>query len=149
MSTFSQGQIFILFLILGLCIGTFFDFFRALRKTFKTSDFITHIEDIIFMLLVGILLVNSLIVLNGGQLRFFIILAILFGMTFYFLTISKISFIFFQILMKFFKKILYFPIFFKNIQQKKKDFWYFCWIIKCILFYCNWRFTNDKLFKIA
>lgn len=133
MSTFSQGQIFILFLILGLCIGTFFDFFRALRKTFKTSDFVTHMEDIIFMLLVGILLVNSLIILNRGQVRFFIILAILFGMTFYFLTISKISFMIFQILMKFCKKILFFPFFCKKFFQKKKDSWIFCRIIKYII----------------
>ncbi len=122
MYTFSQGQIFILFLILGLSIGIFFDLFRALRKTFKTSDFVTCIEDIIFMLLVGILIVNSLILINHGQIRFFIILAMLFGITFYFLTISKVCFIIFQMLMKFFKKILIFPFFFKNILQKKKDF---------------------------
>ena len=122
MYTFSQGQIFILFLILGLCIGLFFDIFRALRKTFKTSDFVTYIEDIIFMLLVGILIVNSLILLNHGQIRFFILIALLFGITFYFLTISRISFLIFQIMMKFCKKILFFPIFLKNVRQKKKDF---------------------------
>ena len=64
METFSQGQIFIVFLILGLCIGLLFDFFRSLRKTFKTSDLVTHIEDVIFMLVIGILVVNSLIIVN-------------------------------------------------------------------------------------
>lgn len=49
MYTFSQVQIFIIFLIIGLCIGILFDLFRALRKTFKTPDFITYIEDITFM----------------------------------------------------------------------------------------------------
>lgn len=49
MYQFSQGQIFIVFFIIGVCIGMFFDFFRALRKTFDTSDFGTMIEDIIFM----------------------------------------------------------------------------------------------------
>lgn len=122
MYNFSQGHIFILFLILGLCFGVIFDFFRALRKNFKTSDFITYLEDIIFMLIVGILLVNSLILLNHGQIRFFIFLALFFGITFYFLTISKICLIIFQILIRFCKKVLFFPIFFKNILQKKKDF---------------------------
>ena len=122
MNTFSQGQIFILFLILGLCIGLFFDIFRALRKTFKTSDFVTYIEDSVFMLLVGILIVNSLVLLNHGQIRFFILIALLFGITFYFLTISRIAFLIFQIMMKFCKKILFFPSFLKNIRQKKKDF---------------------------
>lgn len=49
MYTLSQGQIFIVFLIIGLCLGLFFDVFRALRKTFKTTDFVTYIEDITFM----------------------------------------------------------------------------------------------------
>ncbi len=122
MYMFSQGEIFILFFIIGVCIGVFFDIFRALRKTFKTSDFVTYIEDCIFMLIVGILIVNSLILLNRGQIRFFILLALLFGITFYFLTISKICFMIFQILMKFFKKIVLFPFFLKNMLQKKKDF---------------------------
>lgn len=130
MYNFSQGHIFILFLILGLCFGVIFDFFRALRKNFKTSDFITYLEDIIFMLIVGILLVNSLILLNHGQIRFFIFLALFFGITFYFLTISKICLIIFQILIRFCKKLLFFPIFFKNILQKKKDFWFICRIFK-------------------
>lgn len=122
MYAFSQGQIFILFLIIGICIGIFFDFFRAFRKIFKTSDFVTHLQDIIFVALVGIFIINNLIVLNDGQIRFYIILAILFGNTFYFLTISKICLIFLQILMKFCKKIVFFPFFLKNIVQKKKDF---------------------------
>lgn len=49
MYTFTQGQIFIVFLILGLCLGILFDLFRALRKTFKTPDLVTYIEDIVFM----------------------------------------------------------------------------------------------------
>ncbi len=122
MYTFSQGQIFILFFIIGLCIGILFDFFRALRKSFKTPDLVTLIQDIIFMALAGILVMNSLILVNHGQIRFFIILAILFGISFYFLTISKICFMIFQILIKFFKKILFFPIFLKNILRKTKDF---------------------------
>ena len=79
MYAFSEGQIFIVFLIIGLCIGIFFDFFRALRKNFKTPDFVTLIEDILFMASVGIFTINSIIVVNNGQIRFFILLAILFG----------------------------------------------------------------------
>lgn len=51
MYLFSQGQIFIIFLIIGLCVGTLFDFFRAIRKTFNTPDLATLIEDIVFMAL--------------------------------------------------------------------------------------------------
>lgn len=52
MYVFSQGQIFIIFLILGLSIGLIYDFFRAMRQIFKTSDLITTIEDIIFMAII-------------------------------------------------------------------------------------------------
>lgn len=122
MYTLSQGQIFILFFILGIAISVFFDIFRAFRKVFKTSDFITIIQDISFMAIVGILIINSLILFNNGQLRFYIILAILIGITFYIFTISQLCFVIFQIFMKFIKKIIFFPIFFKKIIQKKKDF---------------------------
>ena len=78
MYTFSQGQIFIVFLIIGICIGVIFDIFRTLRKVFKTPDLATYIEDIIFMAIVGILIVNNLILVNNGEIRFYIILAIIF-----------------------------------------------------------------------
>lgn len=122
MYTFSQGQVFIIFLIIGLIIGIIFDFSRASRKVFKTSDFLTYIEDIIFMAIAGILVVNNLILINNGEIRFFIILAILFGTTLYFITISRIFLKIFQFFMKIIKKILFFPVFFKKILNKKKDF---------------------------
>lgn len=122
MYVFSQGQIFILFLVLGICIGVIFDIFRASRKTFQTSDFITAIEDVIFVAIVGILLVNTLILTNHGEIRFYIILAVLFGISFYFLTISKICMMILQEMMKICKKILFFPLFLKKMGQKKKDF---------------------------
>ena len=122
MYTFSQGQVFIIFLIIGLIIGIIFDFFRASRKVFKTSDFLTYIEDIIFMAIAGILVVNNLILINNGEIRFFILLAILFGTTLYFITISRIFLKIFQFFMKIIKKILFFPVFFKKILNKKKDF---------------------------
>ena len=122
MYTFSQGQVFIVFLIIGLCIGSLFDFFRAIRKNFKTSDFVTYVQDIIFMALVGILIVNTLIIVNNGQIRFYVILAVFVGLSFYFVTISKICFIIFQIFLKCCKKILFMPIFLKKILQKRKDF---------------------------
>lgn len=122
MYNFSQGQIFLIFLIIGFFIGILFDLFRALRRVIKTSEIITIIEDIVFMAISGIIIINSLIILNNGQIRFYILLAILFGTSFYMLTISKIFIIIFQNIILFFKKILLFPFFIKNIMKKKKDF---------------------------
>ena len=46
MYNFSQEQVFIFFFIIGIIIGCIFDFFKVLRKSFKSSDIITFIEDI-------------------------------------------------------------------------------------------------------
>lgn len=85
----NQAYLFIVYLICGVIIGVFFDIFRILRKSFKTSDFITYIEDIIFGILTGIFLIFMLFIFNNGELRFFIFLAMLLGMAIYLLTISK------------------------------------------------------------
>ncbi|MCI8482033.1 MAG: hypothetical protein HFJ27_02915 [Clostridia bacterium] len=49
-----QAYIFVIFILNGLIIGVLFDCFRILRKSFKTSDMITYIEDIFFWILAGI-----------------------------------------------------------------------------------------------
>ena len=51
MSTFFNSQIgiFLIYLIAGVLICLLYDIFRALRKTVKTPDLVTYIEDTIFL----------------------------------------------------------------------------------------------------
>ena len=42
----NQAYLFLIFTINGILIGFLFDIFRILRKSFKTNDLITYIEDI-------------------------------------------------------------------------------------------------------
>lgn len=86
---FSQGYLFLIFILVGIIIGVLFDVFRILRKTFKTSDFVTYIQDILFWILSGILLIYSIFVFNNGELRAYIFLSIAIGIITYMLTISK------------------------------------------------------------
>ena len=72
MYNFSQEQIFIFFFIIGIIIGIIFDIFRVIRKSFKTPDTITFIEDLIFLILTSILIIFSIIKLNGGEVRFYL-----------------------------------------------------------------------------
>ena len=74
----------------GLLIGLLFDIFRILRKSFKTPDFITYIEDIIFWILSGLLLLYSIFKFNNGELRLFILIGIVAGISIYILIFSKI-----------------------------------------------------------
>ena len=61
MNIYSEGQLFIFFFIIGIIIAMLYDFFRVLRKSFKTKDYVTFIEDVIFLFLSGILIISSII----------------------------------------------------------------------------------------
>lgn len=108
MLSYIQGQIFILFFLLGIVIGSIYDIFRVIRKNFKTSDFVTQIEDIIFLIISGILILCFILKFCIGEIRFYVFIAIFLGILLYFLTISKPYVIILNIIAKFCKKILSF-----------------------------------------
>ena len=87
--TISQAYLFLIFCINGLLIGLLFDFFRILRKSFKTPDFVTYIEDIVFWFLTGLIILYSIFTFNNGELRGYIFIAIFIGIIIYILTLSK------------------------------------------------------------
>lgn len=123
MYSFSQSQLFVIFFIIGVSIGLFFDFFRALRKVFKTPDIITKLEDLIFLGISGIFLIYNVVKLNNGELRLFIFIAVFFGILIYSLTISKICVIILSIIVDLWKKIFINPMFMlkKHIKCRKKE----------------------------
>lgn len=126
----NQANLFLIFVINGVIIGVLFDSFRILRKSFKTSDFITTIEDILFWIIAGIIILYSIFVFNDGEIRFFMFIGIFLGTLLYMLLISKyvikISVSAIKIIKKVLKvifKILIFPIqstykIIKNILRK-------------------------------
>ena len=59
----------VIFAISGIAIGIFFDIFRILRKSFKTPDVVTYIEDAIFWILSGVFFLFVLFKFNNGQNR--------------------------------------------------------------------------------
>lgn len=126
MHNFSQGQIFMCFFIIGIIIGILFDIFRVIRKSFKTCDKLTFIEDLTFIILSGILIIYSIIKINGGEVRFYLFLGIFFGILIYSLTISNLCVIILYEFVKICKKILKIPFYFikkfiflaKNVIKK-------------------------------
>lgn len=127
---------FIYFIITGMILGIIFDVFRILRKTFKTSDIVTNIQDILFGIITGIILLSSIFLFNNGELRLYLFIGISFGILIYMLLISKyfikinvaiINFIKkiiilstkpFIILFKFIKRLFFKPISFIFINIK-------------------------------
>lgn len=86
----NQFYLFLIFILNGFLIGILFDIFRILRKTFRTKDFITYIEDTIFWILTGEIILYSLFKFNNGILRAFIFIGIFIGIFIYMLIFSKI-----------------------------------------------------------
>lgn len=85
----NQTSLFLIFTIDGVLIGIIFDIFRILRKTIKTSDFVTYIEDFLFWIITSSILFYSIFTYNNGELRFFMFLAVILGFVLYLCTISS------------------------------------------------------------
>ena len=154
-----QALLFLIFIVNGIIIGLLFDFFRILRRSFKTKDFITYIEDILFWVLTGLLLLYSIFTFNNGEIRLYMLIGAILGCIIYMLSISNfivkintkiiislknilskiinIIFIPFKFIIKFFRNILKKPIsfIFINISQTIKNL------------FKNSKNTNDKKSK--
>lgn len=85
----NQAYLFFIFIINGIVIGLLFDFFRIARKVFSTNDMITYIQDILFWILTGAIVLYSIFVFNNGELRLFMFLGILFGAFVYMVFVSS------------------------------------------------------------
>ncbi|MBO5478942.1 MAG: spore cortex biosynthesis protein YabQ [Clostridia bacterium] len=66
----NQAYTFLVFIINGIIIGFLFDCFRILRKSFKTSDIITYIEDILFWIITGIVTLYFIFFYNNRRNTF-------------------------------------------------------------------------------
>lgn len=68
----NQAYLFVIFILNGFLIGILFDIFRILRKSFKTKDWLTYIQDILFWIITGFIILYSIFRFNNGELRGFI-----------------------------------------------------------------------------
>jgi len=102
----NQAYLFSIFVANGVAIGLLFDFFRIMRKSFKTSDILTYIEDIIFWILTGFIILYTIFIFNNGEIRLFMFLAIGIGILAYMLLFSSYIIKINVTIINFFKKIL-------------------------------------------
>ena len=79
----------IIYLLTGIVMGVLFDIFRIFRRTFKTNDFITYIEDFIFWILTGILIIYVLFTFSKGELRIYNFVGLSIGTVLYLILFSK------------------------------------------------------------
>lgn len=84
----NQIYLFLIFVANGILIGIFFDFFRICRISFKTKDITTYFQDFLFWILTCFSILYFIFVFNNGEIRFFMFMAIVLGITIYMLTFS-------------------------------------------------------------
>lgn len=102
----NQTSLFLIFIVNGILIGLLFDFFRVLRKSFRTSDIVTYIEDILFWILTGFIILYSIFIFNNGEIRLFLFLGIILGIILYLLFVSSYIIKISVFIINFLKKIL-------------------------------------------
>lgn len=88
-NNFEQLNSFFIFTLVGIVISILFDIFRVLRKTFKTPDIITYIEDILFWIITGVIVLGSIFLFNNGELRLYLFIGMSIGVLLYMLFVSK------------------------------------------------------------
>lgn len=86
---YNQIRVLIVFIITGIIIGLIFDFFRAQRRAIKTINFVTYIQDVLFWILSGIVIIASAITYTDGEIRSYMVLGLIVGVVFYFTLLSK------------------------------------------------------------
>lgn len=106
----NQTYLFIIFTIVGIIIGVLFDIFRILRKSFKTKDIVTYMEDILFWILTGIIILFSMYKFSNGELRFFMIIGIIMGTLMYMITFSRYVIKISVFIIKIIKTIIVYPV---------------------------------------
>ena len=108
MSVAEQSRNFCLFFIIGLFIGFIFDLFKSFRKNFKTNNLCVDIQDIVFLIISGFLFFKSVVVFNSGNIRFYIFVSTVLGITIYSLTLSESCVIIIDVILRFVKLIFRF-----------------------------------------
>jgi len=106
----NQAYLFLVFSLTGVVIGILFDIFRIFRKTIKTHNILTYIEDILFWILTGLLVLYNIWYFNDGEIRIYMFLGIILGTLIYMSTLSKFVILIFSTILELIIKILKIPL---------------------------------------
>ncbi len=88
LSVNNQVKLFFLMILSGLLIGFLYDLLRLGRKIIKHKDFFVQVEDFLFWIIISGGIFLLILGKNFGQIRFFCIGGIFFGLFFYWIVFS-------------------------------------------------------------
>lgn len=84
-----QAVLFAVFFSFGVVCGVVFDAFRVSERVKRSCLFVLVVKDIVFWLAVTVFMFAICLKFNNGEIRFFMFVAMFFGATLYFGTISR------------------------------------------------------------
>lgn len=90
MAVTRELMIFIYFILEGIVGGILMDLLRASRRNRKVHDLVVYLEDFVYWLVIGGLVIWLSYTLDAGTIRMYMILGVFLGMLIYFLTLTKI-----------------------------------------------------------
>ena len=90
LSLHAQARLFLLTILLGGCMGLFYDGLRIFRHTLPHKKIWIQIEDGLFWLVSVFLVFGVMLCASSGEIRFFSVFGLFGGMGLYFLTLSPV-----------------------------------------------------------
>lgn len=88
-SVTNQAMVFLWSVAAGMAVAFVYDIFRITRKTIRTSNLITQLEDLIYWILAALLMFGVVYAINEGEIRGYVFLGIAIGAVLYGLLLSK------------------------------------------------------------
>lgn len=85
-----QAQIFLYSVIGGIIIAFIYDIFRIKRKAIKTNAIFIHIEDFLYWIIVALVMFGVVYYSNDGEIRGFIFIGTVIGVTIYVMLLSRL-----------------------------------------------------------
>lgn len=84
-----QAETFVILAATGVLLGFLFDFYRVLRGIHKPRSIITCLSDLIYWLLATTIAGGALLYSNWGEMRLYVLIALLAGAAGYFKLVSR------------------------------------------------------------
>ena len=106
MAVTRELMIFIYFILEGIVGGILMDLLRACRRNRKVHDLVVYLEDFVYWLVIGGLVIWLSYTLDAGTIRMYMILGVFLGMLIYFLTLTKIVYKVFDFICRYLLRLI-------------------------------------------
>ncbi|MBE7038264.1 MAG: hypothetical protein E7404_05095 [Ruminococcaceae bacterium] len=102
----TEALSFLLTLIGGAIMGLISDIFRIIKKTSQKSVIFYTVNDIVMWIVLSFVAFETIFVVNSGMVRWYEIVALIFGFIIYTMTLSKYFVLLAEFLIKILKRII-------------------------------------------